>query len=350
MDGRTKGNWRAIRRSVGVALVFLALVALGPVVVRVQAAEKLLDIRTVAAKTLPPPKSAKPVAAPAPALSLTARYVGRLRDKAPCVTATLNVVAHQDDDLLFLNPDISSDIAAGRCVRTVYLTAGDAGLPAAYWQGRETGVKTAYADMAGVPDEWQDDRALLDGRFVSVSYLRERPNLSLIFLRLPDGNIRGDGFAASGYQSLAQLVAGTITEMRTVDDKSPYSLAQLTDLLNLLAALDKPAVVRALNPDNPADGDHSDHHAAGQLARMATVKTVSPVSVTYYLGYPIARLPANLSESDSSRKQRTFLRYSKSDGAVCHSREECLLTTSFGSYFAREYTVQPPTVSVAAVP
>ena len=33
---------------------------------------------------------------------------------------TLNIVAHQDDDLLFLSPDLLHNIQAGRCVRTVY--------------------------------------------------------------------------------------------------------------------------------------------------------------------------------------------------------------------------------------
>ena len=39
----------------------------------------------------------------------------------------LAFVAHLDDDLLFMNPDIASNIEAGGCVRLVYLTASDAG-------------------------------------------------------------------------------------------------------------------------------------------------------------------------------------------------------------------------------
>ena len=35
---------------------------------------------------------------------------------------TLNVVAHTDDDLLFINPDIQDDIDAGKCVQTLYIT------------------------------------------------------------------------------------------------------------------------------------------------------------------------------------------------------------------------------------
>lgn len=58
--------------------------------------------------------------------------------------STLNVVAHEDDDLLFLSPDLLHNIQAGRCVRTVFVTAGDSGAGAGYWQGREAGSKAAY--------------------------------------------------------------------------------------------------------------------------------------------------------------------------------------------------------------
>ena len=49
---------------------------------------------------------------------------------------TLTVVAHEDDDILFVNPDVSRDIAAGRRVVTVFATAGDAGGTTRYWRGR----------------------------------------------------------------------------------------------------------------------------------------------------------------------------------------------------------------------
>src|SRR6188472_3148233 len=41
--------------------------------------------------------------------------------------ATMNVVAHPDDDLLFQSPDLLHDVQSGKCVRTVYVTAGERG-------------------------------------------------------------------------------------------------------------------------------------------------------------------------------------------------------------------------------
>ena len=42
---------------------------------------------------------------------------------------TLAIVAHEDDDLLFITPGVLRAIRSGSAVRTVYLTAGDDGLP-----------------------------------------------------------------------------------------------------------------------------------------------------------------------------------------------------------------------------
>src|SRR6478752_2238442 len=46
---------------------------------------------------------------------------------AICTSAnsSMNIVAHEDDDILFMNPPTYTDVAAGRCLTTVYLTDGD---------------------------------------------------------------------------------------------------------------------------------------------------------------------------------------------------------------------------------
>src|SRR5437762_8431694 len=66
--------------------------------------------------------------------------------------ATMNIVAHPDDDLLFQSPDVLDDIQSGKCVRTVYLTAGERGDPARL-QVRESGIEQALGQMAGAPNE-----------------------------------------------------------------------------------------------------------------------------------------------------------------------------------------------------
>ena len=107
--------------------------------------------------------------------------------------AVLNFVAHPDDDLLFLSPDLIHAIQAGRNVRTVYLTSGDSGLHASYWQNRESGVRAAYAEMAAVANSWTQSDAGVAGHPIPVFTLANEQNVSLAFMRLPDGDVKGSG-------------------------------------------------------------------------------------------------------------------------------------------------------------
>lgn len=71
-----------------------------------------------------------------------------------CQGGSIYFSAHPDDDLIFMSPDLLHDVQENACVRTVYVTAGDAGLGEAYWRNREVGTRAAYAEMAGVANSW----------------------------------------------------------------------------------------------------------------------------------------------------------------------------------------------------
>ena len=63
--------------------------------------------------------------------------------------------------------------------------------------------------MAGVRDAWSSTDAGVPGRDITVDSLEDAPGVQLVFLRLPDGNIDGTGFAATGNVSLRRLWLGT---------------------------------------------------------------------------------------------------------------------------------------------
>src|SRR5262245_22237578 len=114
---------------------------------------------------------------------------------ATCATSVMNLVAHEDDDLLFISPDLVHAIGGGgTCVRTVFLTAGDAGQDQTYWSGREAGIKAAYAQMAGVANTWTQSNAAVPGQTVSLFTLAGNSAVSVAFMRLPDGLTDGSGF------------------------------------------------------------------------------------------------------------------------------------------------------------
>lgn len=144
----------------------------------------------------------------------------------------MTIVAHIDDDLLFMNPDIAAGIAAGDVSTSVFVTAGDAGGEDWYWQGREEGAKAAYSLMAGAED-WVDEVVTIeqaDKAFdVTSSYLESAPEVRLYFLRLPDG--AGAIADPADYESLARLEDGTRTTVDTVDGAATYTRSDLADVL-----------------------------------------------------------------------------------------------------------------------
>jgi hypothetical protein len=122
----------------------------------------------------------------------------------------LNVVAHEDDDLLFLSPPLLQFIERGDSITTLYLTAGDDGLAAAYWQGREQGMTASYASMlGGTAVTWADSSVTpVPGAAALPSTTASRGAIELVFVRLPDGNVDGSGFPSTGNVSLKMLLAG----------------------------------------------------------------------------------------------------------------------------------------------
>jgi len=254
---------------------------------------------------------------------------------------SLQVVAHEDDDILFMNPDLLMSIKAGRCIRTVYVTAGNAGEGVNYWGGRELGAKAAYATMFDVANVWHDEQQYIGDNKVTVSYLEAAPKVSLVFLRLPDGNLHGEGFAGDGYTSLHGLLDGSLPQLAAVDQSSTYTKQQLVDTLLGVMTTDQVDEIRTQGSDNQADGDHADHHDVGILTTQAAAAYTTDHTVTHYLGYPDRKLAVNLSDDVISLKQTIFLAYAKFDGAVCQTLFECQQTPTYGSYLTRQYQPQP---------
>ena len=265
-----------------------------------------------------------------------------------CPQATImNVVAHQDDDLLFTSPDLLHDIKAGNCIRTIYVTAGDAGEDKFYWLGREKGSEAAHTRMLGIPPStlWlQRIIKMPAGQFVTIANPVGNPQVSLIFMHIPDGNLHGQGFASSHYESLADLERGQIPAIHAVDHESNYSAAQLTDALEALMRTYQPNEVRTQADDTSRRyPDHSDHVATGRFTDRAyqTYISQSPSQqlkpLAHYQGYPIHDRPVNVEGDDLAEKQAAFFEYAHFDGGACSSVESCSRGTVYDAYLRRQY-------------
>ncbi|KAL2871415.1 GlcNAc-PI de-N-acetylase-domain-containing protein [Aspergillus lucknowensis] len=239
----------------------------------------------------------------------------------------LYIVAHQDDDLLFLNPSLLHSIRDNHSIQTIYLTAGDAGLGPEYWTSRQTGALAAYAQMAGVSNTWDESGLEIPAGEIRLYTLRERAEnpISLAFMHLPDGNGDGSGFAATGNESLEKLWKGAIGTINTVDESGiSYTREELISALASVIDRYGPDSVSAQDyVDAFGSGDHSDHTAGALFANEAAVRSSFGGSVAAYEGYPIKDLPANVGGADLDAKKAAFYTYAPYDSAACASDAAC---------------------------
>ena len=296
----------------------------------VQPAVKHTSSSALLAKIQTAKEAANKPAKPVPKVAAVPKLV------SPCAAGSvLDIVAHEDDDILFMNPNLQAEIAAGMCVRTVYLTAGDDGQKIDYWRLREQGPEAAYAVMASAANTWQPSILTAGGASLSMQTLASNSRISLVFMRLPDGNLNGQGFASTNYESLQKLYSGNIASISAVDGGNTFTLQQLVGALHDIIAATKPTIIntQAFSPAL-AGGDHSDHQMTGTLAVEASRDYKLPLRINRFLGYQIGSMAPNLTYKQSQDKQAIFNAYSQDDGMICHE-QGC--TTDYNQYMTRQY-------------
>jgi LmbE family N-acetylglucosaminyl deacetylase len=227
---------------------------------------------------------------------------------------TLSLVAHPDDDLLFMSPDIPSDIQAGNATWIVYLTAGNldpgpAGMP--YADLRVQGLRDAYARAAKVANAWVFQLLPLpSGRTLASNRLRDAPHVHLVFTFINAANGPDNGDLFRMWSDPAFVAA-------PIDGRASYTRAQFVTLLRDLTGYVGAEFLRVLDPAGLALDDHIDHAHAGKFAALAntdpTGRTVRRMDS--YFGYSVAGFPPQFSGYWQAEKQAIWSRYRSHDPA-----------------------------------
>ncbi|RPE39603.1 GlcNAc-PI de-N-acetylase [Streptomyces sp. Ag109_O5-1] len=266
------------------------------------------------------------------------------------LASVLQIVAHPDDDLYFMNPAVFQGLKAGTRTTTVCLTSGDADgrnprpgqtgpVPEdreAYGRARQNGLRAAYAAMV-LGDRtapWKPATLTTAGGAVAEAYtLADAPWVTLIFL-----NIRQHGTPEGPARSLHVLWHEEVQQVPTlvptgglVPEVHWYTRTGLVDTLVQIMDLVRPTLVRTLDPDpdrlvhNEAFpqrhdhgdlSDHADHTAAALFAWFALDHYQGPTAyaVESYRGYYNERWPHNLSQRSVSLKDYFLNVYGAADG------------------------------------
>jgi hypothetical protein len=230
----------------------------------------------------------------------------------------LYVVAHQDDWQLFMDPGISADILDATCKTIIiHTTAGDAGEDRKFWQAREQGAINSLLFR-----HCRHSHANVSRKYVGIGgkkvYLAEAANCGLYFLRLPDGGMHGQGFAAYGFGSLGRLRLQRIDCLTSVDQLNTFrSTAEISRLLDGIftrelrrnpvadrsrVTLSFPEYDHARNPD-----DHNDHFQTALLLR--DTDAYGPAKKYAFVHYDIQHSAADLEGTDLFWKVGMFCAY-----------------------------------------
>jgi LmbE family N-acetylglucosaminyl deacetylase len=254
-------------------------------------------------------------------------------DSPFCSQKTMTIVAHQDDDLLFQSPDLLETIAGGGCVRTVFVTAGDAGLGSAYWHEREEGSRAAYAMMAAVPNTWSNSEETFAGHRLHVATLAGDPGLSEVYMRLPNGGRTGAGYPATGNVSLPKLWRShnpqpsnltPINELSALDGSATYTYESLLATLKALIAEYEPDVILTQDYVEEFNAtDHGDHIVTARLTKLADGSYPAEHELRSYMDYRTAEEPVNVFEPQLARKTQVFNAYRAHDPQICLTETEC---------------------------
>ncbi len=227
--------------------------------------------------------------------------------------------AHEDDWQLFMNPSAFEDVISGAAKTVfVHMTAGDAGLGTGrggrkhpFYLARENGAVEAVrfmADADGIPVSRSVGHMTFNGH--SIYRIAYRNTVSY-FLRVPDGNPLGGGYAHTGFQSLKRLADGDNNVLAAIDGSTAYhgwhdltaTLRKIVDFERGHAATVQLNVAETDARINPED--HSDHQMTAHAA-LDAINDLTCVRRVYYVDYASSHLPENLNPRERDMESSVF--------------------------------------------
>jgi LmbE family N-acetylglucosaminyl deacetylase len=201
----------------------------------------------------------------------------------------LTIVAHQDDDLLFMQPDVADLAARHGGLTSVYVTAGNGKHGLGVAERRYRGLMEAYRYAAHADGVWRCGSIAIAGHAAEHCRLAEA-NISLVFLGYPDGGKEGEA-----EDSLLRLWSGRIDSAETIArEHARYDRDGLITTVAEVIAQTAPRTIRTLEVSATHGRDHSDHMVVGALAVLAATHAGYEHELLAFRGYANESEPENV--------------------------------------------------------
>jgi hypothetical protein len=204
---------------------------------------------------------------------------------------TLFVVAHFDDDLIFMQPDVIAALEAGS-VTTVYVTSGDP----VYGNGRRArnlgAAQIAYASVLG-SEAIDCGYVRVNGAAVEHCRWTDRP-MSMISIDIPDGGIPGE------YDdSPLHLVEQKVTSVPVMGPAGGrLTLDGVIGSLAELITMTRPREIHALDLGAKYGYDHSSHVFSSAFTFWGAARAGYAEAIRWHRGYNVDGTPITLTGDD----------------------------------------------------
>jgi LmbE family N-acetylglucosaminyl deacetylase len=281
----------------------------------------------------------------------------------------MQILAHPDDDLYFMNPDTLQTLRSGVPVVSVYVTAGEStGVNhepygprrrhrhdlAAYSSARHQGLRQAYAAMLGLPHfaPWQREVIPLAGGLHAEvdSPAGGGARVRLVFLQVSMHELSATASLPLMWRQRGVTLPYVVAQgaPAPADRPGAWTHGKLVDALAGLMERYRPTHIRTLDPDpdiqlhdrhhpsasdQPGYSDHRDHTAAALFAWKAMNQWVTaaaardgrvpPFTASAYRGYYNQRWPHNLPPATVALKARFLLQYGGEPSWPCGNAGGC---------------------------
>ncbi len=322
----------------------------------VAAATALMGAGLLSACSVPAPRRSTPTADPAPGMPIASTRRAQL----------MQILAHPDDDLYFMNPDTQRMLDAGVPLVCVYVTAGEhdgrnhipgqQDVPAdrpAYSSARHQGLRQAYAALLGLDKfaDWTKGVASLRRDHLAEINTLTNGNrrVELIFLNLPMHTARRSMALPSLWRDRALGLDTVVAQDSPLRKAVPYDYDDLVDVLVGLMEQYRPTVVQTLDPDPDIQdsdevtrkkdseqrgySDHADHTAVACFSWAALVRWVADATAdggqvpgfvaTAFRGYYNRHWPKNLPAKVLQEKAAHLVPYGGDPSWECGNASGC---------------------------
>ncbi|KAF2005885.1 hypothetical protein P154DRAFT_606112 [Amniculicola lignicola CBS 123094] len=250
-----------------------------------------------------------------------------------CTGGSIHFTAHPVDSLLYQSPDLFHDFYVFKCITTVVFTTGDRGTTGNFSRHLERGLEDAYAYMAGQNKTgWGETNIQVKGKSILFRYLRETPQVKILYLRLPDGAPDGGGHDQTSKESLKKLYLNKIRSI-TADGGSTYTLDDIKDVVSEILQGVQARDIRILDhktaipKENEKDCDHADHTVSARIVVDVVKRDKVEGKLLSYAGSSTRNLDPtmNTTSYEFEVKAEAFARYAAHDEhLVCKNYSACL--------------------------